>query len=47
MIATLSTAEAREHFIQLPEQFEKEPELTVQSDAVRSASNRGALVGEV
>lgn len=30
MVATLSMAEAREQFTWLPEQFEKEPELTVQ-----------------
>lgn len=30
MVATLSMAEAREQFTRLPEQFEKEPELTVQ-----------------
>ena len=30
MVATLSMAEAREQFTRLPEQFEREPELTVQ-----------------
>ncbi len=30
MVATLSMAEAREQFTRLPEQFEQEPELTVQ-----------------
>lgn len=30
MVAKLSMAEAREQFTRLPEQFEKEPELTVQ-----------------
>ncbi|HEY8309346.1 MAG TPA: type II toxin-antitoxin system Phd/YefM family antitoxin [Gemmatimonadaceae bacterium] len=30
MVARLSMAEAREQFTRLPEQFEKEPDLTVQ-----------------